>query len=831
MIPTLRGLCAFALAGFAAQSWPDSSLTQYSNNASRLSFDVSDLVANLGEDDRPGANTVAQGLSANEGPTQSSDVVEGEPKRATPHASSNPQRDRTTLEEIIVTARKRAENLREIPISLTAITADDISARGLVSSADYLRGIPGVNQLGGEGEFGGQRIIIRGMETQTGGGQNFGSGSTTATYFGETSTTYSGGTLGSSVDIKLIDIERVEVLRGPQGTAFGSSSIGGAVRMIPVAPNVKELEGSITLGYSATAGFGGDNYNIQGVGNIPLIRDKLAVRATAYQYDESGYYRNVAGSDPIAQAAAVQYGAQAFAINKDDIGSYTVKGGRVAVLFEATDDLRFTLTYLRQKNESNGVPLQTNASYQQTLFHVAPEHVVRGRTEGVMDNDLELANAVVEYDLGWADLIGTYSYIDSPSVNMFGGSLFSAGDSPPAPVDAGRRMWHHENAGEIRLSTKLEGPWNVLAGVYAEKLDDKYVVDTIWYGDPATNPFYALIGDQRFNYGYLDERALKQKAAFGEVSWDLSADWTLTGGVRAYQYDRTFLIDESGPFFPEGALRQNTTDESGETFRATLRYKPTDDRMLYVGWSQGFRPGKPQAPPSSLRCDLDNDGITDGTNIPLSSIATVKPDTVDSYELGAKVAFMDRRLTIDAALFDTDWVEIPVNVLIACAENVYPRNAGAARTQGVELQTNFQVTSAFRVDLGGSWLDARLTEDAPAEGFSDGDRLPGTPKVNAHLGLEYAFNLFDRSVSVRADSVYVGRFYTQIRQSSNVEAGDYVKLDASLRFAINDLSIDVFGNNLTNEDAFTLRGLFDAGPTYGYRMRPRTIGVRMGYSF
>ncbi len=200
----------------------------------------------------------------------------------------------SNLEEIIVTAQKRSERLQDVPVSIAVVAADEISRRGLVDSEDYLRGMPGVNQA--EGVPAGQAIIIRGLET-TVFSQNYFAGPTTATYFGETPTSNSAGLHGSNVDIKLVDIERVEVLRGPQGTAFGNSAMGGAVRTIPVAPKLDRFEGRVSADYSVTGGAGGENYMFQAIANVPLVQDKLALRATAYRFEDSGYYKNRAGSD------------------------------------------------------------------------------------------------------------------------------------------------------------------------------------------------------------------------------------------------------------------------------------------------------------------------------------------------------------------------------------------------------------------------------------------------------------------------------------------------------------------------------------------------------
>ncbi len=726
----------------------------------------------------------------------------------------------TKLDEVIVTARKRSENLQNVPISIAVLTADDINRRGLVHAEDYLRGIPGANQTDA---YGGQAIVIRGVETNVY-AQGFFAGTTTGTFFGETPTTGSGGMHGgSNTDIKLVDIERVEVLRGPQGTAFGSSSMGGAVRTIPVAPKLDRFEGKFGAGYSATSGTGGENYQFQAVGNVPLIANKLALRAVAYAFSDSGYYRNRAGSDPAFQSAVVvPLGVQAFATDEEEVGAAYSSGARASLLFQATDSLRFTLNYLSQKNETDGWPLQTIGNYQQAILRVAPELVFRGQTAGVYDHKIDIANLVTEYDMGWADLLATYSYVRGESTLAIPYTIFG----PPLwSLSAGGTTPHRKHTGEIRLATKLGGAWDFLAGLYGEKIDDRYYFSSYWDGNPATS----IVPGVRDLGGNLQVNDIRQRAAFGEVSWKFLPGFTLSGGVRAYSYDRTFRQKDTRGAFG-GAPRRDEGDASGTTFRANLSYQPADNALLYAGWAQGFRMGKPQARAIAAQCDLDGDGLIDGTNTTLESTGSVGPDSVDSYELGGKFSALGRRLTVDAAVFRVDWTGIPVTERPPCFA-IYLVNAGEARSEGAEVQVNYRLTNALRFDIGGSWINARLTSDVPAQGFVAGDRLPGTPKINGNLGLEYGFNVAGHPVSVRADAIYVGDFSIALPAVPNTNTDSYVKLDASARLSLDKVDIDLYVRNVTNEDAFTSRGNFRPSEFIGYRLRPRTIGLQLGYSF
>ncbi len=723
--------------------------------------------------------------------------------------------------EVIVTATKRAENVQDVPISMAVVTAEDISRRGLVNSEDYLRGIPGVNQV--ESAAFGQAIVIRGMET-TLVNQNFFTGATVATYFGETPTTGSYGIGGSNVDLKLVDIQRVEVLRGPQGTAFGSSSMGGAVRTIPVAPKLDRFEGKVGAGYSSTSGTGGENYMFQGVANIPLIEGKLALRGTAYRFDDSGFYRNRAGSDAAFQALVAQFGAQAFATDEQEVGGYSVTGGRLAALYQPTDTLKLTVSYITQKGVSDGFGQATSNTYEQTIMRVPPAQTIDGRVRGFAESKLDIVDAVLEYDLGWSDLLASYSHLDGGSEQAWPWSYIP---TLVTPISLAGPSPYRSQVGEVRLATKFSGSWNFLVGLnYTDTPDNNRYLDYVWYGSPASNPYGQTL------IATIDEwRDLKQKAAFGEVSWKFLSGWMLTGGARAYQYDRSSRTEQNGPLVGGSSITIIDSDASDVNFRANLSYKPMENALLYAGWAQGFRLGQPQAGVPASICDTDNDGFVDGSRVTVDSTRRVNSDSVDSYEIGAKLAVLDRRLVIDTAVFRMDWTGIPIQFSTGICPYGFTANAGAARSEGVEFQASYRITEAVRADFGTSWIDARLTKDAPGIGAFADDRLPGSPKFNANLGLQYGFAVAGHPAFVRADATHVGEFYGDLRQLANTRSGDYIKLDATARITLDKLNLDLYVRNLTNEDAFTFHGNLDYGPYFGYRLRPRTIGVQLDYSF
>jgi outer membrane receptor protein involved in Fe transport len=229
----------------------------------------------------------------------------------------------------------------------------------------------------------------------------------------------------------------------------------------------------------------------------------------------------------------------------------------------------------------------------------------------------------------------------------------------------------------------------------------------------------------------------------------------------------------------------------------------------------------------------------DGTNVSVLSTRSIDSDAVDNFELGAKFMALGRRLVLNAAVYRMDWEGLPVSQLLSGATNPSCRiigfsvNAGKARSDGFEVQANFQMTPAFRIDLGGSYIDSRLQEDVPAQGFKAGNRMPGSPRSNANLGLQYDFLLGGHRGFVRMDAIYVGSFYGDLANSPVTKTADYTKVDLVARMTFNKLNVDFFVKNLTDEDAFTFRGAysFPTGPYYGYQLRPRTIGAQLAYNF
>lgn len=755
---------------------------------------------------------------------------------ANAQGSDNNKRLPGGLEEVMVTATKRREErVQDVPMSIAVISNQNIERRGVIGMEDYLRSIAGVNQI----DRGPQdnAIVIRGITTSPQ-FENINSGTTVATYFDETPITGAAGRGTGGIDVRPVDIERIEILRGPQGTAYGSASLGGTMRIIPVKPKLDGFGAKLTAAYSETSGYGSENWMGQGVLNIPVITDKVAVRAVGYRYDESGFYRNVAGSDPATIAWAERFGLGDYVRGhvEDNRGRIVSTGGRLAALWQATDKLNLSLNFLTQKIEQDGSPLAMVGKFEQARVPIAPQARGRGGAGEINDTEMDLLNAVLNYDFGWAALTSAVSWIDSGSVYANGPGLVSPFYALLGPSSTSAQSDFQSFTAEVRLASQFDGRFQFLGGLFYEDVEEDYFQPTgQWPGPPATNPYRT---DPIFQSSVT--RGLDQRAIFGEVSYDLTEKLTATVGGRYFEYEKDQSIIFEGGFIRvpigTGIPQVLENSEDGSTFKANLSYKPMQDSLLYASWSEGFRLGRPDTGLSQLStlCDRDGDGVVDGTGISIESTTRISSDFLEQYEIGGKLTLFDRRMLVDVAVYYIDWEGLPIRTIAPSCNAAYTANVGGATSTGVEFQASLLVGGGLRLDFGAGYTNAELSEDAPglAPPAFEGDRLPGSPKVSANLSAQYDFDLAGYNAFVRADSFYTGEFYGDLRETSGLRAGDYIKIDARSGVEIRKLSLELFVRNLTNEDSFTWRDVTGGtNPFLGHRLRPRTVGIQLSYSF
>ncbi|MDB9953562.1 TonB-dependent receptor, partial [Porticoccaceae bacterium] len=703
------------------------------------------------------------------------------------------------IDEIIVTANKRADgaSLQDTAMSISVLSSETINNRGLVSASDYLATIPGVSfsELGATDK----KIVIRGLSSG-----DIRAESAVGTYLGEIP-------LGTGAfDVKLVDIERIEVLKGPQGTLYGSDAFSGVIRNIPVAPNLQDVEGNIKINSSSQSESDDFNSSVVGALNIPLVSNQLALRVAAYHFDNAGYVDSI--STPLAESIATDTGSTVTV--KDDIGGNTFTGARATLLWEANDQLDISLTVGTQEVEVEGSSETQRGlgSYQATYLNRSP-----GKIETV---DFDYTNLMIEYDLGWANLMSSTSSLKGNSVRGY--NFFTI--DPNAflgPVSWDQSIDTDHFVEEVRLASQLEGPWQFVAGLFYEDLKQDTKSRNDWEGSDLDNPFAP-------NTLWLQSNTQsdrEQKAVFGELSYAFNEQWELTVGGRYFDYTRVDTVEDLPAALNPGGVSIVDASETGTTYRANLSFAPNDDTLIYAQWSEGFRLGKGQQIPSAALCDIDNNGKLDFTDADLTD--QIKSDTTENIELGAKFTFLDTRLTLNTAIFTIDWSDLPSRISgtsAACPLSIF-NNIGEASSKGVEMDANYLITPQLAINLSASYVEAEW-EDTTGITATPGEYLSFAPRSNANLGFQYDFDLNRYPAFARVDISYVGEYETAFQFNELDSAGDYINVNLRLGVEISQWSLALYATNLANDE-----GIITTFVAADYRVAPRRLGLEANYRF
>jgi len=708
--------------------------------------------------------------------------------------------DSPVIEEVIVSASKRGDvSVMDIPASISVASGDLISKRGMVGMDDFLRSLPSTNFLDrGAGRNG---IIMRGVTASPQDDIAVG------VYIDETPVAGMGSLGGGNPDLKYVDMQRIEVLRGPQGTLYGDGSIAGTVRVIPNAPDLSGFSAEIAGSASSTADLGGQNTMLRGVLNLPVVEDKFAIRVVGYDYDNSGYYKNIAGDNADKATWADAFGG---IVTSRRAGDDRYTGGRITALWQVSEDFDVTLSHMTQDIDQSGIPESMLALGGKNR---APFQRQDGSGE-TLTIDLDVTNLKMNLDMGSYELFSSTSIAESKTLQdrdlgAYFGPMLEVDDMPIYLADSAVAEQFTQ---ELRLNTRLDGPLQFLVGAFYQDYKRTANQKMTFEGTPELDPFEgALLFESTFGDN------LKQLAFFGEASFDLTDQLTAVAGVRHYSYDKESPDENDGVFnggYTEGFVEN---DDSGQTYKLSLNYRPDETTSFYGTFAQGFRLGGPHPEIPSDICDTD--GVPD----------QIDSDELDSFEVGAKFAFADGRATLNVSAFQVDWTGIPVKVILDCDFEAFV-NAGEAQSKGVEVDGQLLVADAWRIDYGMSYTQAELTADSAPLNAQSGDRLPGSPEFSASLGLQADFSMAGRPMFARADIAHIGEYYNNLQQSGSA-AGDFTTVNLSLGAEINDsVSVDLFARNLTNKEGLTWieTELGDGRANY---IRPRTIGIELRARF
>jgi iron complex outermembrane receptor protein len=708
----------------------------------------------------------------------------------------------TNLDEVIVTAQKISQSVIDVPLSIAVLGADDLERTQALNMQDYAKLVPGLQFTQASPGFG--RLVLRGINTG-------GIVSTVGVYVDETTFGSSSGLVNGAViagDFDTFDIARIEVLRGPQGTLYGASSLGGVLKYVTNEPQFDSSEARVRGSFEAVDG-GDMSYSGAAVANMP-VSDSVAIRA-------SGFYRKVGGF-----IDSIGTGGSDVA---DDINGSTVSGGRASMLFKPSDAFSLRLSAIVQD-------IENDASSIVDADAVTGESLYGGLTQSQFvaeraDVSYRVYNATAVWNVGFADLTSSTSHgtldqdfrVDfttllSPTLEFFFGIPNESYNQQTTRVERFTQ--------ELRLSSHASDRLDWLVGAYYND-EDGLISQNVHAVAPGTLTDIGglpVIGVVNLDSNY------KEYAAFANATLKFSPRFDLTLGGRFSRNDQDVVQAGDGLLF--GGAPSTTLGDSSEdvfTYSVAPKFKFNDRMAIYARVAKGFRPGGP---------NVIAPGAPPGTPTSYGSDSTI------NYELGVKGENEARTFAFDAAVFHIDWKEIQ---LLADVNGInINTNAGRAESEGVEVSMGFWPVERLKVSLAGAYTDAKLTEDADPVlvGGRDGDRLPYAPKTSYTAGADYNWPLAGNR------RAYVGASFSHL---SEVPAGfdpaflaengrqrflpSYDTLDVRAGWEFGRVLLEVFGRNLTNDEGKTsdASGNTPFGALATGIIRPRSYGMTMTAEF
>src|ERR1700730_10141459 len=633
------------------------------------------------------------------------------------------------LEEIVVTATRRSERLQDVPISVMAFSQEKLDSQGLKSIDDLSRLSPGLNfQRNGMSSAGnyndeGSDINIRGVDSTAG-------TSTTGIYIDDSPIQTRHIGFGSiNAFPALFDLDRVEVLRGPQGTLFGAGAEGGVVRFISPEPNVSKPAGYARADVATTDG-GSPSYEGGAAFGAPIIDDVLAFRASVSFRRDGGWVDRVGYTLSPNNTVALPTPVYDGVISKTNANYSETTTAPLAVTWKMSDTLEITPSIYYQRLQINAT-----SAYWIALSNPA-SNVYRNGNFGTnpSSDPFSLSAIKIKWDLGFASLFSNTSFYDRnqratsdytqylrATWNLFGelANVFpSKGDNGYAQFQDDQRNFYQE----FRLAstdTNARIVWN--AGLLYSHLNEnvpKNIIDPTLNSEvlaftptpavPVCSPPTLPCPNGVIFTGPIDRVVDKQIAVFGEVAFKLTDTFKATAGVRLSKVDYTGSVNETGPFLGTTIITQSSATEKPVTPKVVLSWQPDRDDLVYVSASKGFRPGSP---------NVGFGGICH-SNLASLGLSVVPPqfssDSLWSYEIGSKNTFLDHRLQINASLFYIDWRNIQQNVYLPSCGEQFTANLGKAKSEGGDVEVLYKPIEALTFDLTAAYTDARLTKTSCA---------------------------------------------------------------------------------------------------------------------
>jgi len=739
------------------------------------------------------------------------------------------------LQEIVVTAEKRESTVQKTPISITAISGSDLQAQGLSDMTSVAQQVPGVSfKTSGPGQT---EFEMRGL-TSTGG-----ESPTVGFYLDDAVLTpaamaQNGKTV---IDPSLFDLNRVEVLRGPQGTLYGAGSMGGTIKLVTNQPDPKAFAANVEVIGSGTTNGGGFNHTENVMLNIPLMQDVAALRLVGTdKYIDGWIDRKVLNPFPTEVNGSTARGDVAAAPVAEDFrhsNTEHLQAGRATLLIQPTDRLSVTLGFMHQSltqdgpntidspplNEAHYQPFDVSEPFEDKFnlytltgkFNFDSFQLVSASAywDRQQNQTQDISEAMQDYIGGFFGPPAAFPYSSTATVTEGGSTFFGLGAGSITEDDYTRQF-----SEELRLASTGPGPLQWLVGGYYSSFGATSHVFSFY---PATNDgFNANFGTTNLadNHRKVD---IDQYAAFGEVSYMLPDNLKASLGARYYEYHSNSVtsvsgVSANGTSNPLFGLAQN----SGVTPKVDLAYIPDDNTTVYGTVSKGFRPGGPNSP------------------IPVPPCASAAPtqfgpDSVWNYELGEKLRFLDSRISVNGAVYYEDWTNVQQQVAPSCGFK-FTANAGKAKVYGAELEVAVVLMPGFLLSQNVGYTHATNSTTLPAAGVVAGQRLLDVPEVTANTALSFKQPLAnDLNFVSRLTNSYVSGIQDITFTRNSLPAYDLVGLRAGVE--ARRWSAMLFADNLTNKMALLGdTGALSANISILNRVatnQPRTIGIDLNYKF
>ncbi|MGH8140339.1 MAG: TonB-dependent receptor [Steroidobacteraceae bacterium] len=765
------------------------------------------------------------------------------------------------LEEIVVTAQKRSQTEQSVPMSMTTFGGVALEQKAINSFFDYATKVPNLAFAPtGDGVGTARTVSIRGIS-----GDNV-----TGFYIDETP-------LPDSLDPRVLDIDHIEVLRGPQGTLYGARSMGGTVRIITKEPDLTQFSGTVHGGVSTTSRTDQPNYTGDGVVNIPVVQDRLALRLTGFYDQEAGYFDRSYCTNPATAGISCFPLSTTGMTTVKNIGAIDTYGGSASLTIKASDSVTVTPRIMMQRANYNGFPM---ADFRSTPGNgigypvpsgpyilptaMTPSDFTQRRLFDIPEGGSDwwdLYSLAVHWKTGLGEFVSSTAYFDR-KVNEhedqsdFVWAAITSGAcanpspfcNPPAPGPISEEKDYQRFVEEARFVSNLPGPLQFVIGGFYSDFHGRLPFAALYPPSEVPNLDNELGGQNNPDFPNLIfaqdfHTDIKEPAVFGEVSYELTSALKVTGGLRWYEVKTTSFGFEEGLAVGGGPPLVSpvaTDKESGVNPKVEVDYHLTADQMVYATAAKGFRPGGlvPLVPPGTA--GTPNDCVAAlaevNPNISLADTRTFKSDSLWNYELGTKTAWLDRRVTLNAAAFFIKWNNIQQEILLPCGFQ-YTANAGGAESKGGELEVRARATEQLEASFGLGYQNAKITATGPSSPQPVGSPVFQVPNWTGNASVSYTTPVTSSWNLVSGlDYAYIGRSFSGNNDpSSPRERPAYRLLDARLSVTNGSTEVALVGKNLTNEVANLGDNRSIAAEVPGrprlFVNQPRTIGVEVRTSF